>query len=595
MCSRSTRSRRLAGIAALCLLLLATSNVAAAERPNVVIIGIDTLRADHLGCYGYPRPTSPRIDALSREGVLFAHAIAQAPWTLPSFASMFTGLLPSNHGAGEGLQLDDALFVFTTPVPPLSPNHRTLATILQEAGYATGSFVSNGFVGSAVGLRQGFTDGAELPNAAAAVTLAVDWLQLRETDPFFLFVHIVDPHAPFEPSPEDAAPFLDPAYKGPIGASYNGRANPAWQDADRRRILDLYDGEVHYADRLAGTILDTLRERGYLEKTLVILVSDHGEELIERGVLGHGHTLYDELLHVPLVIRFPQSAHVRRVEPQVRAMDIFPTVLDVVGLPVPEGIDAVSLMPLVRGEPQRPGTEVAIAEEVLIKPARRAVRRLENKLIVEEATGAPLFFDLRADPNERANVAKQHLVEVERARAQLVQTLLAGAAGFRRQEGYHVLVRGEKKPHTVRMKLLSAGGIAGPVLFEPEADDRAQVAPDGKSLDLEFALSADEPDRDGVRFSVAGGGDLTIDSITVDGAPLPADRMYLGRRPAGTGPMGKTVVDESAIREPFATLPPAAQGGGVSVRLQSVKPATAAAAPIDAKTRENLRALGYME
>jgi arylsulfatase A-like enzyme len=568
------------------------------EGANVVVVGIDTLRADHLGCYGYPRPTSPRLDALSRESVLFTTAIAQAPWTLPSFASMLTGLLPSNHGAGDGLLLDDELFVFTTPVPPLSPDHRTLATILQEAGYRTGSFVSNGFVGKRVGLQQGFTDTFEWFTSDASVNQAVNWLNQRGPERFFLFVHIVDPHAPYTPSDEDAKPFLDPAYAGMVGTSYNGRANPFWNDADRRRIVDLYDGEVHYADRLVGQLLDTLRERGLLEKTLFVVVSDHGEELVERGTLGHGHSLYDELIHVPLIVRFPHAGFSGRIDAQVRAMDIFPTVLDAVGMPVPAGIDAASLMPLVRGEAPSLRSDLAVAEAVMVKPERKAIRQRDRKLVVEPGTGQMMLFDLAADRAEHTNIAAQRPDEVKGLRAQLEQTLLDGAAGFQRQEGYQLLVRGDKKDsHRVRVRLKTRGRFSDPVLFEPEAGDRVRLSDDGSRLDVQLLLPALEtPDRDGIRFRLDGADGVTVQAIMLDDARLPADRLFLGRRVVGKGgPTAAFTVDGTSIREPFATFPPIAQGGGVSVGLQLVRPGPPSGVSLDEKTRENLRALGYVQ
>jgi arylsulfatase A-like enzyme len=562
----------------------------------VVVIGIDTLRADHLGCYGYPRPTSPRIDALSHESVLFKTAISQAPWTLPSFASMFTGLLPSNHGAGEGLFLDDALFVFTTPVPALSTNHRTLATILQESGYSTGSFVSNGFVGQAVGLQQGFADTFEWITSGAAVNQAVAWLKRRGPEPFFLFVHIVDPHAPYSPSDEDAKPFLDNTYSGPVGTSFSGRADPGWGPPDRKRVVDLYDGEVHYADRLVGELLDTLRERELLEKTVIVVVSDHGEELFERGAVGHGQSLYDELLHVPLLMRFPDATFRGRVDAQVRTMDIFPTVFDALGMSVPTGIDAVSLMPLARGEARPPQSDLAVAESVLLKPERKAIRRRDGKLVVEPGTGRTMLFDLVADPAERKNVAAQQPEEVERLRANLEQALVEGAAGFYRQEGFQFLVRGGKEPHRLRVRLHARGRFSDPVLFEPEAGDRFHLSADRSRLDVRLMLDGGEaPDRDGIRFRLDGAAGMTVEAITLDDSPLPADRLFLGRRPMGTGPTSAFAVDETRIREAVSTLPPVAQGGGVSAGLQFVRRAPAPAVTLDEKTRENLRALGYVK
>jgi len=306
-------------------------------RANVVLVGIDTLRADHLGCYGYTRPTSPRIDALASESVVFTTAVASAPWTLPSFASILTGLLPSHHRAGEG----------TLPyVSALDASHDTLGVVLQRAGYQTASFVSNVWVGKDVGLDRGFDVHAFDPAPSATVERAITWLSARTADPFFLFVHVFDPYAPYTPPPQHARLFTAPEYDGPFRTAFptvweNGvpvmTVDRKWSAADRAQIVSLYDGEIHYADSLVGRLLDKLRALGMIERTIVIIVSDHGEEFFDHGRLGHSHTLYDELLLVPLVIRFPSASHHGRITRQVRSMDIFPTVLDAVGLPVPPG------------------------------------------------------------------------------------------------------------------------------------------------------------------------------------------------------------------------------------------------------------------
>jgi arylsulfatase A-like enzyme len=246
---------------------------------NVVVVAIDTLRADHLGCYGYSRPTTPRIDALAGEGVVFEHAISQSPWTLPAFASILTGVIPQRHGAGQGKQC------LLRPCGALAPDQATLAELFARAGYRTASFVSNGFVGSESGLARGFEQASTWLSGTLAVNHALAWLEEQQkrpeqAPPFFLFVHLVEPHMPYAPPPEDVAPFLDPAYPGPLGTYVDGSSLPERPtDADRRRIVDLYDGDVHWADRLAGRVFDAVGGLGASRRTLVAVVADHGEEL----------------------------------------------------------------------------------------------------------------------------------------------------------------------------------------------------------------------------------------------------------------------------------------------------------------------------
>src|SRR5262249_1626754 len=252
---------------------------------NIVIVGIDTLRADHVGAYGYARPTTPRIDAFSKDAVKFTTAVSQSSWTLPAFASMLTGLLPSYHRAGEG--------AFPS-VSYLDPSVTTLPTVLHEAGFHTASFVSNVWVGAEVGMTQGYDEHKESMLSEEAASNAVKWLGAHRAERLFLFVHIMAPHQPYWPGPEDAAPFIDPAYTGPVGMSFIGDVDPKWTDADRRRVVDLYDGDIHFADRLTGQVLDAIAELGLDRKTIVVVIADHGEELFDHGHLSHGNTLYDE-------------------------------------------------------------------------------------------------------------------------------------------------------------------------------------------------------------------------------------------------------------------------------------------------------------
>lgn len=399
-----------------CLLVVAGASCGVRAPTAVVFLAIDTLRADHLGCYGYPRPTSPRMDALARQSVVFERAISQSPWTLPAFASMLTGVVPSRHGAGRGKRC-----IFGG-CGALFPGRGLLAERFAEAGYRTASFVSNGFAGTAVGLGRGFQTAERGNDGADAVDKAVAWLEANASAPLFLFVLVVEPHAPYTPSREDAAPFLDPADAGPVGSRFNGSVDPSWNDADRRRVVDLYDGEVHTADRLLGRMVDALGRLGVDRRMLVVVAADHGEELFDRGEIGHGHTMYDELLHVPLLVRFPGGAPSGRVSRQVRAMDVFPTVLESVGLPIPSGIDGVSLVGLVHGDPAPRQLDVAPAEFTYRPPDLRVVRRADWKLVEDVDHDSVRLFDLEHDPLERVDVARERPGEVAALRRALVRS-----------------------------------------------------------------------------------------------------------------------------------------------------------------------------
>jgi arylsulfatase A-like enzyme len=312
--------------------------------PNVLVYVIDTLRADHLGCYGYRRPTSPRIDAFARSGIVFTRAVAQSSWTLPSIGSILTGRTPPQHGA-------------VSPEHGLRLRVPTLAELLRAHGYTTAAFVTN-YLGSDVfGLGRGFSTFRfyrEQGSRRAAVYLRSDalfrrvrrWLARAPREPFFLYVHATDPHFPYDPPRRFARPFVSRAAEGERARVlaegrplHNGReewgTRPAPVDARTVGLLgDLYDGEIRMADEYFGALLALLAERGLLERTLVVLTSDHGEEFGEHGGIAHGQTLHGEVLNVPLVVRLPGGVRGgSRVERLAQHADIVPTVLDAAGLP----------------------------------------------------------------------------------------------------------------------------------------------------------------------------------------------------------------------------------------------------------------------
>jgi arylsulfatase A-like enzyme len=587
--STSARFRRAFTILALGLVAAVLAGCEPAGRvrdANLVVIGIDTLRADHLGCYGYPRPTSPRLDALSREGVLFTTAISPSPWTLPAFASMFTGLLPSSHRAGEGWWFERTR---------LDPSFVTLAEVLRGTGYRTGSFVSNGFVSPDTGVADGFEETRVWFSGKGATPAAIAWLDTHAAERFFLFLHIVEPHHPYSPPEEHAAPFLDRSYEGLIGTSFGEAPDPDWTDADRQRIIDLYDGEVSFADALVGDVLDKLAQLGVDDDTIVVVTADHGEELFERGTIGHGHSLYDELLRVPLIIRWPGREPHGRVEQQVRTMDLFPTLLDALGLPVPPGLDGVSLLPLARGEPQEPGSATALAEYLFGDREQKAIRRQDHKLILTLATNEGSLFDLRADAGERRDVAEQHASLVREFRAELERTLLVLLEGFR------LLARGGRTPHLLAAQFRTTSGIIDLGFQDFEGRDRHTITPDGRVLEVYFHFGDDDAlpegsiDDDGVRFRTIDGAPVEL-KVRLDGAAIAPERLDLGATTdhlIGPQPWRLEIADPRLI-VPIGRPPRTPVDDRLEAFLLYVQRPPPSFAAMDEETRENLRALGYV-
>jgi arylsulfatase A-like enzyme len=365
-----------------------------APRFNVVLVSIDTLRADHLGCYGYPRPTSPNVDAFAAGAVTFTQAIAQAPSTLHSHASMLTSLLPQHHRAS---------WAAGTPLPD---DALTLAEVLRDAGYATAAFTGGGQMHRIFGLDQGF-ELYEQPHAAtfaATVEAAFPWLEEHAAGPFFLFLHSYETHHPYTP---------DPGFLAALGDDYDGalpdtisvdllrRINAGEvriDEADLAHIVTAYDAEIRSADAGFGALVERLRALGAWEPTMVVFTSDHGEELGERDKVGwHSHSLYDELLRVPLIIKLPHGAFAgTRVERQVRGLDLPPTVLGTLGVPSPPQFEGADLTTFLRGAPLRPLIAVSRRDEASAELT--AVRTEEWKL------QAGLLFHLARDPGERWSV-----------------------------------------------------------------------------------------------------------------------------------------------------------------------------------------------
>jgi arylsulfatase len=546
-----------------------------------VLVGIDTLRADHLGCYGYPRPTSPRIDALARESALFTTAIAPAPWTLPSFASILTGLLPSHHRAGEGSPTGGA---------GLDASHPTLATILRDAGYATASFVSNGWVSTRVGLARGF-DEHGIGGTESAARDGVRFIERQATGrPFFLFVHLLAPHAPYEPPAEDAEPFVDRTYTGPIGLHFDPNRRVE-STADLRRAVDLYDGEIHFADRMVGTIVDALERRGLLDRTVIVVTADHGEELHERGAFGHGTTLYDEQLHVPLLIRLPRARLASRVERQVRTLDVMPTLLDALGMTPPAAVDGVSLLPLLRGGPMPADSEQAFAEFLTAPVEQKAIRLQGEKLILTPSTGATALYDLAADPRELTNVGPERAPRAG-ALARVVHGMLVGAA-----TGFRLTLQNIGSGDRFELRLSTPKGFAGaePVHLEP--DDVVTIAPDHTHVDLLLNGSDPLAEIDAVHLTTNDPRAIVrIERATMNGEPCPSDIVVAGEslRPITAGPPPWLVLRSAATTAPTPNVPLLPKGAPTRLVVAYVAPPAPPAIEFDEALHRHLHELGYL-
>ncbi len=411
-----------AGVAAWIALERGAATDGAAAR-NVLLISVDTLRADRLGAYGYDRPTSPRMDALARQGILFTQAICQNTNTNPSHASILTGLYPRRHGNWDNFFMMDADVLLASEV-------------FKSRGYRTAAFVSGYTLKEKIcGLDQGFDvyddDFAGRERRGGETTdRALAWLADNGSARFFLFVHLFDPHGPYDPpAGEDLAAFppREPAQVVPLERIPRYQRLPpgapddqVWTDLERYKAR--YDAEIAYADRQVGRLLDALAEQGLDGETVVILTSDHGEALDERGhLLDHGGGIGDEEIRVPLIIRLPDGRHAgRSFHGQVASLDLAPTMAAAAGAPWPGEAQGRDLLALVEaGGDVHPDVLV----ETRLIPARwthrpytlargqtlKAVRRPDAKLVI--FPGVPRNFlelyDLEADPGETVDVLGQ--------------------------------------------------------------------------------------------------------------------------------------------------------------------------------------------
>jgi arylsulfatase A-like enzyme len=474
----SRRARLSAALLALGGLLACGSR--GPRPPNVVLVVVDTLRPDRLGCYGCERDTSPELDRRADGFFLFENAQSPAPWTAPSLISLMTSAHPDVHG------------VHRFPIPArLGAGLSTLAEELKRAGYATAAFTEGGYAKGSFGLDRGFDVYPENPGDAAGYTSnlshpsrlvanvdrTLEWLREARDEPFFLFFHTYEVHGPPRASFEDlarvrpdfdAAAYEDAARAAVEGWNASGALDAAAAQTLRRYevhlgfadlpeirdraalraaaaalgvefgaesalespelmdwLRDLYDAEVRFVDRELARIFDALDAEGLSERTIVVLTSDHGEAFGEHGTLGHGRTLHGEALRVLLMMRIPETSipdagPPRRIPALVRTLDVMPTLLELTGVGPPDsGVQGVSLVPLLAG------ADVGLAAFGQATNGEGGSERYHSvrtgrwRLIDDSTAGTAELYDVAADPGETRDLAAEHPDVVAELRAML--------------------------------------------------------------------------------------------------------------------------------------------------------------------------------
>ncbi len=427
-----------------------------ARARNVVLVSLDTLRADRLGSYGHTRATSPRLDALARAGGRAAVALAHATSTPPSHMSMLTGTLPCRHGV-FGIHVED----------DLPADIDTLAGLLSRHGWTTAAVTEDAFVGAPFGFARGFDRYREFKQPVAAGNAvspgintptgygprtfhaARHWLEDNGERLFFLFVHTYQMHGPRRPE----APWRD-LFPSSLAPGQTDRS-PEFHDLGR------YDGLVRQVDSLVGGLLDTLDDQELARETIVVVTSDHGESFFEHGTAGHGHFVWEEETRVPLLLYAPGLVSPRVVAEPVGLADLVPTLLDLVGLPIPAGLDGQSFA----GALER-GTPLPLDRAIYSEPtpgAVRAVRDARWKIMRDAKSGVDTVFDLVADPGEQRGATFAAVPDAARAeRARLDRLRLAldthEAACLERRARSERERRGDRQLDTARTEKLRALG-----------------------------------------------------------------------------------------------------------------------------------------
>jgi arylsulfatase len=409
------------------------------RKPDIILITVDALRADHLGLYGYDRPTSPHLDAFSREAVVVRDHIAQAPYTKASIASLFTGLFPTAHKAfTTSRSFSDTMSGHVAGELPvtdvLDPRLETLAERLASAGYQTHGLNTNPFLLAEFGFAQGFeryeflVTGENFSNAPDVIARAFEVLDARDRSrPLFLWFHLMEPHSPYTPAarlrhvfPPRTPPLLAPPETIPAWIVSEG-------SLDARVYEALYDADIREADDAIGAFLSGLKARGMWEASVVVVTSDHGEEFFDHGGFEHNRTLYDEMLRVPLIVKAPGLPPGIR-EAQTQSVDLLPTLAAAAGLTIAD-LHGTDIWRVLRGTGE--GERYAVSELV---GNRYALRTREWKLISTLA-GLHELYDLRQDPHEQRNVVGSELDRTVQFRDVLTRILASSAMMGQKLQG----------------------------------------------------------------------------------------------------------------------------------------------------------------
>jgi arylsulfatase A-like enzyme len=559
--------------------------VADVRAPLVVIYLVDTLRADHTGPYGYARDTTPELLAFARDAVVYEKAIAHASWTKPSVASIFTSLLPGQHRA---VQLRDAL----------DPAHPTIAEMLQAKRYATGAAIANSVIYlKDAGFDRGFDYFAglhgeedrpsKLVEASVVVDAALAWVDARRGLPTFLYVHTMDPHVPYQPPP----PFDRKFPPHPTSDHPGVDPRTDYKEAqDLEYLIAQYDGDIAYGDQEFGRFCRGLKARGLYDRALIVFLGDHGEEFLDHGKWLHGRSVFDELVRIPLIVKFPgQNNAGRRVAAQVQAVDVLPTVLASEGLPVPGP-------PTITGRPLQLALQGAVQELPAVSEishrgfVAHGIRTNADKYVQRFSPEQDeLYFDLVKDPRELDSILAE--------RPERVRVLRAGVEAAMTPNPFRYVLKAVGTGEFA-LTLRTGGWIEGIEATGLGQGERYELAQNGRELDVRMRPRPGQP-REIVFTLRPRGAPVWLDGAR-DGRPLRTSDVAIAQSggPPSAIPFKLPELESEGEGEerPKGNLfaPPTSVPAAGGLQLWLAQSAAHRSFEMDKETCEKMKALGYI-
>ncbi len=562
------------------------------KQANVIIYLIDAVRPDHLSLYGYERDTSPQINKFASDSIVFTGARAQCSWTRPSIGVLFTGRYPTSHGA---IDREDSL-------DPLLP---TLAGMLKKAGYETAAFSANPNIFPEYGFRKGFDNFFKIEakshyaTADRIIESVFAYLDKRSfRKPLFMYIHAMDAHFPYIPP----AAYMTKFRSSPVPENTPDKSEPVVS------LINRYDGGIAFDDYCFGELVKRLKKDGLYENSIIMALSDHGEEFKDHKGLYHGWTLFEEQVRIPLIIKLPHNRGAGRKERRtVGIIDILPTIRELLMIDDTTRVEGKSFSSVLAGDKRSRFNHIHFAEECLDGHILRSWKDGHFKLIEEKAPEKKVFlFDLKNDPLEVKNIAESQTNKVSKLLTDMNRFSALLAQGFHME-----FVNGEPplEQHSIRGFIKIAGGrFIDASAAETEADDSVVFDKSGKAIHFRFNLrNKPNPvrinpavlhDAERIDFKVSSSGARLQLQLETEGNAVPAKNILLGNgKTAGKSknmPLEFGVTDPDLVMQPGAIPLSPSKNGGFSCRLYRIPEVATHKVRIDETQKRRLRELGYI-